>query len=113
MAASGLINLSALLDEAECLGWRASAAGRRGRCLGCESLAVIRNGHDGRQAHRQRCPCKGRGGRFDDLAGSVLAGRHQPLRVRVPCLHLMGLNLSNRQIAGELGCARVGRAGDG
>jgi hypothetical protein len=35
--------------------------------------------------------------------GTVLAGHHQPLRVWVLCLYLMGLNLSNRQIAQELG----------
>jgi len=33
----------------------------------------------------------------------VLAGHHQPLRVWVLCLYFMGLNLSNRQIAKELG----------
>jgi hypothetical protein len=33
----------------------------------------------------------------------VLAGHHQPLRVWVLCLYFMGLNLSNRQIARELG----------
>jgi len=42
-------------------------------------------------------------GRFDDLTATVLAGHHQPLRVWVLCLYLMGLNLSNRQIALELG----------
>jgi len=35
----------------------------------------------------------------------VLAGPHQPLRARVLCLYFMGLNLSNRQIARELGLA--------
>lgn len=29
-------------------------------------------------------------------------GRHQPLRVWIGCLYLMGLNLSNQQIAQEL-----------
>ena len=33
----------------------------------------------------------------------MLAGHHQPLRVWVLCLYLMGLNLSNRQIGEELG----------
>ena len=33
----------------------------------------------------------------------MLAGHLQPLRVWVLCLYFMGLNLSNRQIAGELG----------
>src|SRR4051794_23634958 len=42
-------------------------------------------------------------GRFDDLTGTALAGHHQPLRVWVLCLYFMGLNLSNRQIALELG----------
>ena len=35
----------------------------------------------------------------------MLAGHHQPLRVWVLCLYLMGLNLSNRQIAQELDLA--------
>ena len=35
----------------------------------------------------------------------MLAGHHQPLRVWVLCFYFMGLNLSNRQIAGELGLA--------
>ena len=36
----------------------------------------------------------------------MLAGHHQPLRVWVLCLYFMGLNLSNRQIAQELGLDR-------
>jgi hypothetical protein len=32
-----------------------------------------------------------------------LASHHQPLRVWILCLYFMGLNLSNRQIAQELG----------
>jgi len=66
---------------------------------------VIRDGCDDTQPHRQRYRCKACAGRFDDLTGTVLAGHHQPLRVWVLCLHFMGLNLSNRQIAGELGLA--------
>jgi transposase-like protein len=64
---------------------------------------VIRDGFDETQAHRQRYRCKACAGRFDDLTGTVLAGHHQPLRVWVLCLYFMGLNLSNRQIALELG----------
>jgi hypothetical protein len=36
-------------------------------------------------------------------ASAAVAGRHQPLRVWVLCLYFIGLNLSNRQIALELG----------
>src|ERR687885_1767019 len=61
---------------------------------------------DDTQPHRQRYRCKTCIGRFDDLTGTVLAGHHQPLRVWVLCLYFMGLNLSNRQIAQELGLDR-------
>jgi transposase-like protein len=64
---------------------------------------VIRDGCDDTQRPRQRYRCKACSGRFDDLTGTVLAGHHQPLRVWVLCLYLMGLNVSNRQIAAELG----------
>ena len=33
----------------------------------------------------------------------MLAGHHPPLRVWILCLYFMGLNLSNTQIAPELG----------
>jgi transposase-like protein len=103
MAVADLINLSALLDEAKCFELVRQHRWPNGvRCPGCDSTLVIRNGHDERQPQRQRYCCKMCGGRFDDLSGTVLAGHHQPLRVWVLCLYLMGLNLSNHQIAAEL-----------
>jgi transposase-like protein len=72
------------------------------RCPHCEGAKVARDGRDDSQPHRQRYRCAACGARFDDLTGTVLAGHHQPLRVWVLCLYLMGLNLSNRQIAQEL-----------
>src|ERR1044071_6078300 len=104
MPASDLVNLSGLLDDAKCfalvrqLRWPDGA-----RCPGCGRDAVIRDGCDDTQPHRQRYRCKGCTSRFDDLTGTALAGHHQPLRVWVLCLYFMGLNLSNRQIALELG----------
>ena len=104
MAVSDLVNLSALLDEAKCFALVRQHRWPQGaRCPGCDSAAVVRNGHDETQPHRQRYLCKACKQRFDDLTGTVLAGHHQPLRVWVLCLYLMGLNLSNRQIADELG----------
>jgi transposase-like protein len=103
MPAIDLVNLSALLDDAKCFALVRQHRWREGvRCPGCGSDAVIRNGCDDTQPHRQRYRCKACAGRFDDLTGTVLAGHHQPLRVWVLCLYLMGLNLSNRQIALEL-----------
>ena len=104
MTASELINLSSLIDDAKCFElirqhrWPAGPC-----CPDCGGASVVRNGHDDTQPHRQRYRCNGCGIRFDDLTGTVLAGHHQPVRVWVLCLYLMGLNLSSLQIAGELG----------
>src|SRR4051795_7912941 len=104
MPASDLVNLSGLLDDAKCFALVRQLRWPEGmRCLGCGRDAVIRDGCDDTQPHRQRYRSKACAGRFDDLTGTALAGHHQPLRVWVLCLYFMGLNLSNRQIAAELG----------
>ena len=108
MAASDLVDLSGLMDDAKCFAFVRQRRWPDGvRCPGCGSDAVIRDGCDDTQSYRQRYRCKACASRFDDLTGTVLAGRHQPLRVWVLCLYFMGLNLSNRQIAGELGPVNV------
>ena len=99
-----LVNLSSLIDDAKCYElirqhrWPDGA-----RCPSCTDASVTRHGRDDTRPHRQRYRCTACGVRFDDLTGTVLAGHHQPLRVWVLCLYFMGLNLSNRQIAQELG----------
>ncbi len=104
MAASDLINLSGLIDDAKCFALVRQHRWPEGACCPvCGSSAVIWDSHDDAQPCRQRYRCKACAGRFDDLTGTVLAGHHQPLRVWVLCLYFMGLNLSNRQIALELG----------
>src|SRR6201987_6313787 len=103
MAGPDLVNLPALIDDAKCFAlvrqhrW---PAGVRGPF--CASPAVTRDGCDATQPCRQRYRCKQCARRCDDLTGTVLAGHHQPLCVWVLCLYVMGLNLSNRQIAREL-----------
>jgi transposase-like protein len=107
MSAPELVNLSSLIDDARCFALVRRHRWPEGvRCPACGGGAVVRDGYDDTQAHRQRYRCKGCAGRFDDLTGTVLAGHHQPLRVWVLCLYFMGLNLSNRQIAQELGLDR-------
>ncbi len=104
MAVPDLVNLSGLMDDAKCFAFVRQHRWPEGvRCPGCGNGVVIRDGHDDIQSHRQRYRCKACAGRFDDLTGTGLAGHHQPLRVWVLCLYFMGLNLSNRQIATELG----------
>lgn len=104
-----MIALHSLLDDTRCyeavrqLRWPEGVC-----CPHCGSEAVSKQGFDRpalrvTQKARQKYRCKGCGRHFDDLTGTVFAGHHQPLRVWMGCLYLMGLNISNRQIAHELG----------
>jgi transposase-like protein len=99
-----LIKLTNLLDEAKCyevirqLRWPDGIV-----CLHCRGTGVVRNGHDDRERNRQRYLCTTCKYRFDDLTGTVLAGHHQPVSTWILGSYFMGVNLSNRQIAHELG----------
>lgn len=98
-----MIDLQRLIDEAKCsepvraLRWPAG-----GCCPHCTSAEVSKQGRDTPQPARQKYRCTPCGRYFDALTGTVFAGHHQPLRVWVLCLYVLGLNLSNRQIAQEL-----------
>lgn len=99
-----MIALQSLLDDAKCyetvrqLRWPEGV-----RCPHCASAQVSKQGRDSTQKAHQKYRCKSCERHFDDLSGTVFAGHHQPLRVWMGCLYLLGLNLSNRQIAQELG----------
>lgn len=98
-----MINLQHLIDDEKCyavireLRWPDGV-----RCPKCASGKVSKRGFHTQQAHRQRYECQACRQQFDDLSGTIFEGHHQPLRVWVLCLYLMGLNLSNEQIAAEL-----------
>lgn len=99
-----MIPLTTLLDDIKCyevlrgLRWPEGVT-----CPGCQSSCVSKQGRDTTQPARQKYRCGGCGYYFDDLTGTIFACRHQPLCAWIGCLYLMGLNLSNRQIAQELG----------
>ena len=106
MATVDPVNLASLLDDAKCFALVRQHRWPGGvRCPRCDSAEIARDGRDDAQPHRRRYRCAACGARFDDLTGTVLAGRHRPLRLWVLCLYFMGLNLSNRQIARELDLA--------
>jgi len=98
-----MINIQKLIDDTKCyetvreLRWAEGV-----KCPHCGSVEITKRGRDERQKERQRYECKGCGRQFDDLSGTIFEGHHQPLRVWMVCLYLMGLNLSNAQIAAEL-----------
>jgi transposase-like protein len=104
MAAAELVDLSSLTDDARCFAMVRQHRWPEGvRCPACGGGAAVRDGCDDTQPHRQRYRRKACASRFDDLTGTALAGHHRPLRVWVLCLYLMGLDLSDRRIAAELG----------
>jgi transposase-like protein len=98
-----MVNIRDLIDDAKCyetvrvMRWPEGVA-----CPHCSAAAVIKDGCDDVQFHRQRYLCHGCGRRFDDLTGTIFAGHHEPLRIWIICLYFMGLNLSTLQIAKEL-----------
>jgi transposase-like protein len=102
-AMDSLVNIQSLVDDARCfetvrhLRWPEGV-----RCPQCGSDKVARHGYDERQRDRQRYRCRACQTRFDDLTGTIFAGHHEPLRVWILCLYVMGLNPSNQQIAQEL-----------
>ncbi len=97
------VSIQRLIDDEKCydmvrlLRWTDGVT-----CPHCDQKEVIKNGHDTIESNRQRYQCSKCQRCFDDLTNTVFAGHHQPLRVWMLCSYLMGLNLSNLQIASEL-----------
>lgn len=98
-----MLNIQRIVDNAKCyevvreLRWPEGV-----RCPKCGSGEISKRGHHSRQSSRQRYECQACWQQFDDLTDTIFEGHHQPLRVWILCLYLMGLNLSNSQIAAEL-----------
>ena len=98
------VSIHMLLDDEKCYAMVRQMRWPDGVCCPhCESKHVVKNGHDTTEVCRQRYCCRDCGRCFDDLTNTIFAGHHQPLRIWMLCSYFMGLNLSNRQIAAELG----------
>ncbi len=98
-----MINIQASIDDAMCYEVVRSLRWPEGvRCPHCDSAHITEQGRDPTHPQRRHDECRGCRRRLDDLTGTIFAGHHQPPRVWVLCLYLMGLNLSNEQIAREL-----------
>ncbi len=99
-----MCRLNQLIDEDKCYEEVRRMRWPQGvHCPGCTSNKIVKRGRSHRQPGCRRYHCKNCGKRFDDLTGTIFAGRHQPLSVWFTYLYLMGLNQSNRQISQELG----------
>ncbi len=99
-----MLNIQELIDDARCYAEVRKLRWPEGiRCPKCNSSEITKRGKHNRQKQRQRYWCHSCQKGFDDLTGSIFEGHHQPLKVWILCLYFMGLNLSNQQIAQELG----------
>ncbi len=84
MAATDLVNLSSLIDDAKCFAMVRQHRWPTGvRCPACSGAAVVRYGCDDTQPHRQRYRCKTCAGRFDDLTGTVVARQSESARATI------------------------------
>src|SRR5262249_55662054 len=98
-----MLRIDNLIDDAKCYESVRQIRWPQGvRCVWCQSDRVGRRGVHQRQRERQRDHCQACDSDFDDLTNTIFAHHHQPLRKWILCLDLMGLNLSNEQIAQEL-----------
>lgn len=97
------VSLLRLMDEEACYELLRELRWEDGlECPRCDSKDVIKSGPDEIHIHRQRYKCKSCNRRFDDLTDTVFSGSPKELKTWLICLYLMGLNISNRQIAQEL-----------
>lgn len=102
-----MINLHTLIDKRQAyktireLRWKYGC-----KCPFCSSNKIHKRGKNHRHPECQRYECKKCERRFDDLTGTIFANRHQSITVWICFLYLLGLNLSNNQIAQELGLSQ-------
>ncbi len=99
-----LVNIKNLVDDEKCYEMVRELRWPSGDivCPHCASNQIARRGK-ANGSPRQRYQCSGCSKQFDDLTGTLFASRRQSLKIWVLCLYFMGLNLSNAQIAKELG----------
>jgi transposase-like protein len=101
------VNIKNLIDDVQCYQTVRELRWPQGvECPSCQSTQAIMRGFDDTESARQRYECTDCHTRFDDLTDPIFAGHHQPLKVWILWLYFMGLNLSNDQIAHELGVNR-------
>ena len=99
-----MLRLSDLVDVAKCYDRIRKIRWPHGtHCPHCDSNKITKRGKNHRHQECRRYSCEKCGKRFDDLTGTIFMGHHQPLPVWLTFLYLMGLNVSNHQIAEELG----------
>jgi transposase-like protein len=98
------IRIHMLLDEEKTCTAIRSMRWREGVfCTRCNSSNVKKYGKSNRSCYLQRYKCRCCNKRFDDLTDIIFSGSHHSVCVWIILIYFVGLDLSNRQIAAELG----------
>lgn len=105
------LNITEFIDEAKCYEYLRSVRWSSGvKCPKCGSFHIRRDGAKKKQPYIYHYECGNIscGKKFDDRTGTIFSGSSQALKVWILVMWLLGLNLSNNQIAGELDiCIKV------
>lgn len=92
------------MDEKACFTLLRSVRWAEGvACPSCNATNVVKDGKS-TEAHEdcQKYKCNSCEKKFDDLTDTIFSNSKLPLKTWLVCLYLMGLNISNAQIAEEL-----------
>lgn len=98
-----MINISNIIDDNKCykeiqkIRWKDGVT-----CPNCESKDIKKSGFNFQNKLQQHYKCKICKKKFDDLTGTVFSKHNISAPKMVIFLYLLGLNLSNNQIAQEL-----------
>ena len=93
-----------LIDESKCYEMvRTARWDDEVVCVNCKSRHIRNNGGSPADQNCWRYVCATCGKNFDDLTATFLSGHRQPIKNWISCAYFMSLNLSNEQIAAELG----------
>lgn len=72
-------------------------------CAHCNSSNCIETGPASKKSPKLRYRCQDCNRNFNDLTNTIFRSSHVNLKNWMCCLYLMGLNISNSQIAQEIG----------
>jgi len=98
------LRIKNLMDEKKCYEAIRKMRWKEGvYCPFCSSNNIIKRGKNDRNKECQRYKCGACKKGFGDLTETIFSNRHQSVIVWISYLYFLGLNLSNRQIAEELG----------
>jgi transposase-like protein len=97
------LNILDLVTDDKCYDFLRSVRWYEGLiCPHCTDSAVVKNGRCSHNKQLQKYHCQQCQHSFNDVTDTVFQDSNKPLKVWILALYLLGLNLSNRQIAKEL-----------